>query len=138
MLIKLRFCDLEFTEWGCVTRFPNGASVDAVPHDTPHYHVVSHRLGYGDDLLAYCREHEFAHAFVAERIMSAPSYVLWQLAEERRIDMGKALYEEIAAQTFQRWLRAGERPILSGADWDALKRDALELLGAQGSLLDVA
>jgi hypothetical protein len=42
----------------------------------------------------------------------------------------RSAYEEIAAQTFQRWLRANERPIVSGVDWDRLKAEALELLDA--------
>lgn len=42
----------------------------------------------------------------------------------------ESVEEEIAAQVLQRWLRANERPIVSGVDWDAMKRDALELLGA--------
>lgn len=37
----------------------------------------------------------------------------------------EATYEEIMAQTMQRWLRAGERPITSGVDWDHLKKLAL-------------
>jgi hypothetical protein len=37
----------------------------------------------------------------------------------------------VAAQTFQRWLRANERPICSGLDWDGLKRDALDLLNGK-------
>jgi hypothetical protein len=36
----------------------------------------------------------------------------------------------MAAQTFQRWLRANERPILGGVDWDDLKRDALCMMAS--------
>jgi hypothetical protein len=127
-MIKLQFCSLEWTEWGVTTRFHDGSEVGAWPHDTHHYRVISHRLGYGDDVMAYCREHEFAHAFVAERLRDEPSYVLECLAKGRPIDMSFAIFEEMAAQTFQRWLRANERPILAGVDWDGLKRDALGLL----------
>jgi hypothetical protein len=126
--IDLKFCSIEWTDWGCLTRFPDGAGVGAHPHEIPHYYVISHRCGYGDDTMAYCREHEFAHAFVAERLRGGPSYVLLAMAHREAVDKGAAVYEEIAAQTFQRWLRANERPILWGADWDGLKRDALSLL----------
>lgn len=130
--IRLKFCEIEFNDWGCETRFPDGAVVSAWPHpEQPHYHVIAHRLGYGDDLMAYCREHEVAHAMIAERLHDAPSVVLWGLSHGEKIPKGPGLYEEIAAQTLQRWLRANERPILSGCDWDKLKADALGLLGRE-------
>jgi hypothetical protein len=128
-MIRLTHCSIEWTDHGCVTRFPDGAEVGAYPHpEQPHYHVIAHRCGYGDDLLAYCREHEFCHALVAERFYDDVSFVLFPLAHKLKPPGGFALLEEIAAQTLQRWLRANERPILAGCDWDALKRDALELL----------
>lgn len=46
----------------------------------------------------------------------------------REPDPAEALFEEMAVQTFQRWMRANERPILAGVDWDALKADALTLI----------
>lgn len=134
-MIQLRFCTLEFTDWGAQTTFDDTSSVDAVPHDTHHYAIISHRLGYGDDVLAYCQEHEFAHAFVAERLLDDRSIVLWGLAHGKPVPRGEGLFEEMAAQTFQRWLRANERPIISGADWDELKHDALELLSAATSAM---
>lgn len=132
-MIVLRFCVIDFTAWGASTHFTDGATVNAVPHDTPHYHVIAHRLGYGDDLLRYCQEHEFCHSFIAERLKAAPSFVLHRLARGDRFDRdprdrGEVLYEELAAQQLQRWLRANERPIVSGCDWDQLKHDALRLL----------
>jgi hypothetical protein len=127
--VLLRYCAVEYKSWGCITRFPDGNSIDARPHpELSHYHVVSHRCGYGDDLLGYAREHEIAHAFIAERFHDSPSYVLSRLANGEAVDPGIALLEEIAAQTFQRWVRANERPILAGADWDALKADFLALV----------
>jgi hypothetical protein len=128
--IELKFCSIEWTDWGCLTRFPDGAEIGAFPHEIPHYYVISHRCGYGDDIMAYCREHDFSHSFVAERIRGGPSYVLLAMAHQEKVDMGAAVYEEIAAQTFQRFLRTNERPILSGVNWDKLKADALELLNA--------
>lgn len=130
MVIGMKYCDIIWTPEGCVTRFPDGAEVEAHPHpEMPHYHVISHRCGYGDDVMRYCREHELAHIFVSERLMNAPSYVLSTLAHGEKQDLGIVLYEEMAAQQMQRWVRANERPILSGANWDNLKRDFLSLLG---------
>jgi hypothetical protein len=109
--------------------FPDGAWVNAVPHDTHHYHVIAHRCGYEDDILAYCREHEFAHAFLEERLHDRPSQVLWRLAHHLPTDDRTHAYEEIATQAFQEWLRTARRPITSGVDWIRLKREALRLLG---------
>lgn len=128
-MIRLKFCTIEPKADGCRVRFLwSGKHCDARPHKTPHYHVIAHRCGYGDDVSAYCVEHEFAHCFIEERLYNRPSIVLWSLAHNVELEAKKALYEEVAAQTFQRWLRANERPILAGVDWDGLKRDALELL----------
>lgn len=128
MTIILRHSILDFTDEGCITYFQDGTSIGAAPHDTHHYHVVSHRLGYGDDVLAYCREHELAHLFTEERLHDRPSRVLWELAHGRLLNGADACVEEIAAQVFQRWVRAHERPIVAGLPWDALKIDFLALL----------
>jgi hypothetical protein len=78
-MIKLRFCTIEFTATGAITRFEDGTSYGALPHDEPHYHAVAHRLGYQGDILLYCQEHEHAHALIAEEFGSH-SPVIWALA----------------------------------------------------------
>jgi hypothetical protein len=128
-VITLKFCALEFTPDGAVTRFPDGTEIGAHPHANAHYHVIAHRLGYGDDILRFCQEHEFAHSFVAERLLDRPSVVLSALAHGTQFSGRNAAFEELTAQAFQRWLRANERPIISGVKWDEMKADALELLG---------
>jgi hypothetical protein len=130
-VIKLKYASIDFTDWGCRTTFNDGAYADAIPHHTPHYHVIAHRTGYGDDVLAYCQEHEFCHLFLEERLYDRPSLVLTGVATLKMLNGREAAYEEVAAQTFQRWLRANERPICSGLDWDGLKRDALDLLNGK-------
>ena len=126
--IRLKYATIQFTSWGCKTTFEDGAEANAIPHQIPHYYVVSHRLGYGDDLLGYTREHEFSHSFLEERLYDRPSRVLWGVARGELLSGLDACYEEMAAQNFQRFLRANERPIVSGVDWDSLRRDALALL----------
>jgi len=128
-MIRLQYCTMEYTDWGIMTRFADGTEVGAYPHpEMPHYHVIAHRCGYGDDLMAYCREHEFAHEFVCETLLGTPSRILVTLAAGKMPDPAPSAFEEMAAQQFQRWLRANERPILGGVDWDALKAEALRLL----------
>jgi hypothetical protein len=64
MTITLKRCMIVWAPEGCDTRF--GTEVGACSHDVPHNCVIAHGLGYGDDLLAHTREHEFCHSFVAE------------------------------------------------------------------------
>lgn len=123
-MIALRYCSIGWTAFGATTIFHSGREVSAWPHwDDHHYHALSHRLGYGDDLLAYAREHELAHSVAAAEFSNAPSYVLHALAHGEPIDQGRALLEEMAALTIQRWVRANERPLLSGCDWDSLRAE---------------
>lgn len=131
--IPLKYCSVYFEPWGCRVQFPGGEEATAIPHNTPHYRVIAHRLGYGDDTLAYCHEHELCHELVAEFLHDRPSSVLWNVAIGRPLTGPESAYEEIAAQTFQRFLRANERPIVGGVRWDEMKARALDLLkGANG------
>lgn len=131
-MIYLRHASVEFTDWGCVSHFADGSSYPAQPHDSPHYHVVAHRLGYGDDLLHYTREHELAHHLWAEAMRDAPSRVLWALAHGEQPALPDAIEEEIGAQLLQRWVRANERPIVADVHWDALRARALSVMETQG------
>lgn len=122
MKVSLRFCSIEWTERGALTTFPDGGSTEAFPHpEQPHYHVIAHRCGYGDNLLAYCREHELAHIVVAEELCGGASPVL--LAQSSGFDLapGEDVLEELAAQALQRFVRANERPIVGGVEWDRLR-----------------
>jgi heat shock protein HspQ len=144
-MLQLRYCSIEWTADGARVVFtgnrgpvPNGETV-ACPHaEQPHYHVIAHRCGYGDDVMAYCREHELAHAVISQELLEAPSLVLFGQAYELPVKPGHALLEEMAAQVLQRWVRANERPILAGHDWDAIKAKFLgyvEHLNAELRLL---
>lgn len=128
MTLRLRYCTIEFHPWGARTLFKGGASIDARPHDTHHYHVIAHRCGYGDDTLRYCQEHEVCHSLVAEWFYNQPSRVLLNLALgfTPRLD---APFEEVMTQTLQRFLRANERPIVGDVNWDGLRDYARSILG---------
>ena len=80
-----------------------------------HYDVIAHRLGYGDGLLAYCREHEVLHALCAEMLLDAPSTVLWKLAHGETIEPAAAVIGEALVTTAQAFA-ANERPIIGGMD----------------------
>lgn len=131
MIVELGASTVERTHYGCVTRFDDGSFVNSCFHpQDPHYHVVSNRCGYADDLHAYCFEHEVAHCFLSEKLFFRPSPVLWALAHGRELEGPQAALEEVLVQTFQRWLRAAEQPIVAGVDWFGLRDDARALLGS--------
>lgn len=134
-MIRLRFCTIEYTPEGCTTTFDDGASVDATPHPQDyHYRALCHRLGYQDDALAYCREHDVAHSLVAQWLSGKPSAVLWAKAHGTEPSYAETIMEEIAAQVHQRWWRANERPIIGDCPWDFWKAEALSLLAREPSL----
>lgn len=127
-MIDLKYCSVEFVDGGIITRFPDGAESIAWPYpDDPHYVVISHRCGYRDDVMAYCREHDFVHSFLAEKLFDTPSGVVWASAHGTAFP-DNTVQEEALVQMFQRWLRANEELILAGADWDGLREEALRLL----------
>jgi hypothetical protein len=107
-MIKLRFCTIEFTATGAITRFEDGTSYGALPHDEPHYHAVAHRLGYQGDILLYCQEHEHAHALIAEEFGSH-SPVIWALAHGENPPRMIAAAESFVLLAFHWKHQAAER-----------------------------
>lgn len=119
-MISLRFCEVEYTPQGAVTRFRDGATYGALPNDEPHYHAIAHRLGYAGDILKYAQEHELAHHLIAEEFGSH-SPVIWALAHGEQPPRMIAAAEEALAMALQRYARANEVPLIVGVDWDGLK-----------------
>lgn len=128
-VIILRYASVEAHDWGCTSRFLDGTSVPAVPHPWDHcYSVIAHRCGYGFDQWRYCIEHEIAHHVVSEFLLDRPSPILWGLAHDKPIPAHEAAYEELMAQSLQRFARAAERPIIGGVDWSAMRHRFLEVV----------
>lgn len=125
MIIKTKYHTFTFHEEGCdaTVRDLGDTIVHACPHPNDHnYYVISHRCGYEGRIMDYCREHELAHAVVAEFMTDMPSYVLYNLAcKNDKPDMYKVACEEMMAQALQRFARANERPIIGGVDWQGMK-----------------
>jgi hypothetical protein len=131
-LVVLKHCIVEYTDWGVITHFPQsitGAQAHGVPHDTPHYFVAAHRAGYGDDILAYCREHDAFHNLVGQWFTDSVSDVLWCQAHKLPVNRANATFEEIAVQTAQRWVRGAEQPIVGDVDWFGFRDYAKQVLG---------
>ena len=135
-MIQLRFSAIEFTPEGAVSRFGDGSSWGALPHDAPHYHYLAYRYGHDGDTLAYCRAHELCHHLIAESF-SCHSPVIWALAHGEQPTPLIAAAEEALAHVLHRYATTGEPPLIEGVDWAALKRRFLELttLRDEGDLL---
>lgn len=127
--MQLRFATLERTPEGALTTFADGASWPAIPHDTPTYHAISHRLGYEGDTRRYCQEHELAHHVVAEAFGSH-SLVLWALAHGEEPCAMVAAAEEALSLALQRYARTNEHPMIDRIDWQTARRRFLELADA--------
>lgn len=132
MPIQIGNATIEYTPEGCITLYPNGTSYGAHPHHEDHlYTLIAARCGYSPDhdgRLQYAREHEVCHHIVGCWIKGGGSDVIGPLAHGKEPCPIDALLEESLVMTLQRWLRANERPIVAGADWDDIKRRALGLL----------
>lgn len=102
--------------------------IEGHAHDTPHYYVIAHRCGYGDDLLRYAVEHDLFHAWLYEYMGIGESLVLNALVAGKDICPAFAAQEEALIQAVQTWVRANVRPIIGGIDWDKLKYDAFDML----------
>lgn len=138
---RLDYAEVILTDDGCYSQFADGSTWGSQPHDTPHYDEIAKRCGYlkagqPDDerravaRMAYCREHEVCHHVVGAVFYKGPSPVLWALAHGGDVTPEAAALEEAMVMTLQRWLRAGERPIIGGVDWDAIKLRLALLLDA--------
>lgn len=125
---KLKYANIWCDGWITWLRFGDGGVCEAHPHQEPHYFVIAHRLGYGDDIISYCYEHEFCHEFFNEFLYDRKSPLLVSLAQGSPLAGPVAVQEELSVMAVQRWLRANERPIVAGIDWDMFKTEALRLL----------
>jgi hypothetical protein len=128
--IQLRFCELDWIDgFGAKTRFPDGTSYGAHPHDQPHYWHLAYRCGYEGDVFAYCQEHELAHHLVAEAFNSH-SPILWALAHGETPPPLFVPAEEALALALQRYARTNENPFIDGVNWQQLRARFLDLAGA--------
>lgn len=89
---------------GSRVTLPDGAVVEGAPHDTDAYRATSERLGYGDDTLQLCRDHDPLHAIVAAVFGLGASYSLAVAAGLRPADALSSAEEEVvlAVQKFVR------------------------------------
>jgi hypothetical protein len=114
------------------TLFPDGTRVPAVPHTTKQYRQTAERLGYGDDVAALSREHEFIHSFLCQRQGLPYSPTLWAVAHNHGkgcISLAKQRMEESVVLAFQRYLNGDESAAAElPEEIRALRPEALRLL----------
>jgi hypothetical protein len=125
--IKLRFADLDFVPgFGATSRFYDGTSYGAHPHDAPHYWHLAFRCGYEGDVFKYCQEHELAHHLVSE-LFDRPSPILWALAHGEKPAAWLVPAEEALVLCLQKYARTNEHPFVDGIDWKPLRERFLQL-----------
>ncbi len=129
-VFPLRHCTVSFHDTFSWTQFPSGQGYGAVPGKDDSYQTLTRRLGYGDDTLAYCLEHDFLHSFVEQEVYDRPSPILYALAHGLDAPETTA-YEEALVQLFQGFLRAGWDMTATqpGVDWWNIRIKARILLG---------
>ena len=81
-IFPMRHCTVTFHDTFAWTQFPSGQGYGAVPSDDLSYRTLAARLGYGDDILAYCLEHDFLHSFIEQEVFDRPSPILYALAHD--------------------------------------------------------
>ena len=59
---------VRITATGSETTLPDGRVLPAQPQDTPAYRAQAQAIGYGDDMLAMCREHDYLHALLCQAL----------------------------------------------------------------------
>ena len=109
-LIRIYLKYVEFDIWcdSVVTRFADGTECAGTPHETPDYLARAMRLGYGNDIMAYLRDHELAHNLIAQELWDKPSPVLHAVAKGQPLSFAEADPEERLVINFQGFLRQGE------------------------------
>jgi hypothetical protein len=97
---------IEVLPTGSRITLPSGEVVLGAPHDTDAYRATARQLGYGDDTLAMCRDHDPLHALLAGWLGLEVSYGMLDGAGRLDpADAEKAAAEEAAVLAVQRFMR---------------------------------
>lgn len=139
-VIGMHFCTVSFYRTFVWTQFPTGQGWGGVPDvgGDPEvdaaYRRLARKLGYGNDTLTYCQEHDFCHSFVEQEIFGRPSPILWALAHDRR-HPDTTVYEEALVQHFQGFMRGSDQDgqydmtaVAPDIEWCAVRQKAWDLL----------
>jgi hypothetical protein len=95
---------VEVLPTGSRITLPNGGVVDGAPHDTDEYRATAQRLGYGDDTLALCHDHDPLHAVVCAWLGLPDSFAL-RCAAGLEKESELSATEECAVLALQKFMR---------------------------------
>lgn len=97
---------------GCITKLINAKIVEACPHDTDAYRATARQLGYKDNTLRMCQDHEVTHTALSVMLGLNESITLRRVADGMPSDNLTDL-EEAAVLAIQRFANAAGINILS-------------------------
>lgn len=87
----------------CETIFEDGTRCPASPQDNGSYRATAKLLGYGENLMQMCLDHEVLHTLLAQVCEQPYSKTLWAVAHGETF-AGAAAEEELVME-FQRKFR---------------------------------
>jgi hypothetical protein len=122
--------------WRAVTRFWDGARVEAIPvHDRDLTTAQTH--GYGDDTLRLFVHHDLAHSVVMQSLGFSCSFVLRRVATQERdpawLTQAMRWDEEGLIMGMQAHLHGGPRPTVPA--WMGVPDDATRVADRLACLL---
>jgi hypothetical protein len=126
-LIRIGKAEMALYDGGCFTRYEDGATWGAEPHDSADYLEITKRLQYASPM-AYAVAHEVSHNVLAEIGFNRRSVVLWPLAHGLPVNLQTAVGEECAVQSLQGFVQLGIRPIVGDAPWQLMADNVVEVL----------
>lgn len=100
---------IEIRRHGTRITLPGGQVVEGAPEDTNEYRLTAQRLGYFDDCLAMCRDHDPLHALLCDWLGLPDSFAL-RCAAGIDAESSMSAAEEDAVLAVQKFMR------LAGAD----------------------
>lgn len=106
---------VEVVETGSRIILPDGTIVFGEPHNSESYRETARRLGYGEDVLLLCQEHDQAHAWLADAIGLKESPAL-RVSVGGPGDPALVAADEDATLSLQRFCRAAGVKLFLEAD----------------------
>lgn len=101
--VTLGETSVDFYDIGVDTVLPDGTNVWAEPQGSEGYRHMARDLGYGEDTLEMCREHELGHSVLAALMGMPYSPTMWGLTHPPHNPHYKE--EEAVVLSLQRYCR---------------------------------
>jgi hypothetical protein len=126
-MIKMKLCELYAVPYGVVTIFEDSSRcTNWVPNNDASYMQIVEACGH-TSAIDYCREHDYVHALLAEKMFDKASPTLWAAAHGHRYTEA-ADWEEKLAYYFQRFIH--DRCESPDPAWGVWRDTALRAMAA--------